>query len=187
MKKNINNVLAVLVIVLSLIVIAMGVYIGVNKDSGKDELGDNSVAKDNNKCVNNELDVEELNKFGKSDFNILKIENDSKHTFSLDINGTVSVDFNENIENISDAKDIILFTSPTDEYILYILTKSGNVYKYNSTSTDVSNFNAVKLDEYSNIQEIITYNTRKANAGGCNYILLIDSIGKYFELTSFCV
>lgn len=32
MKKNINNVLAVLVIVLSLIVIAMGVYIVVNKD-----------------------------------------------------------------------------------------------------------------------------------------------------------
>ena len=63
MKKNINNVLAVLVIVLSLIVIAMGVYIVVNKDSGKKnnnlenyyvKIDNYSVEKD---ALNNVLDI----------------------------------------------------------------------------------------------------------------------------------
>ena len=183
MKKDLNYILAVLVVMLSVIVIAMGVYFYF-EDNG------NNLLEDNCECdsgVNDEISKQELSKFGESDFNIIKLQSSGSHSFALDVNGKVIVDFDKTIDNVFDVKDIVLFSTSLDESFLYILTKSGELYKYDILNIENSEFAASKVEEYSNIERIMTYDTRKANAGGCSFIILVDSDSKYYELNSFCV
>lgn len=133
------------------------------------------------------IDYEKLAKIGKSTYNYAKgayINSDSLNILS---DGKILVNFSDNISNISNAEDLILFAGPGADTIAYILTSDGNVYKYNLTNISSKNFNATKLDEYSNIKQIIRYKTRKANAGGCDYVVLIDGDGKYYSIDHYCV
>lgn len=147
------------------------------------------------KCIKEEntnnasdiLNIEELNKYRKGDINIIKTEYTPNYSFNLDINGRININFLDYISNISDAKDIIIFSSPSPDEILYILTKSGDVYKFNTSNIDSGNLMATKVEEYNDIERIISYKTRKGNSGGCDYILVIDKNGKYNELDSYCV
>lgn len=183
MKKDLNYILAVLVIVLSIMVIGMGIYFYFDGNCGKALLEDNCISDDSSSY---EVSAEELSRFGESDFNIIKLQSSGSHSFALDVNGKVIVDFNNYIDNISDAKDILLFNSEQGN-ILYILTLSGDVYKYNVLSLESDEFTAGKIDEYSNIKKMFIYNTRKNNSGGCDYVVLIDSDDNYHQLISLCV
>jgi len=133
------------------------------------------------------IDESELTKFGKADYNIIKDVNVEDYSFKLEANGKININFKNYISNISNAKDIILYSSPSTEQILYVLTNDGDVYQYNTSDYESSNYTATKVNEYSNIKYMITYQTRKANAGGCNYIILIDNNDKYYKLNSYCV
>jgi len=134
-----------------------------------------------------EIDEDELGKLGKDDYNFVKDVNIGDYSFKLEVNGKININFENYISNISDAKDIILYNSPSLESILYILTDNGDIYQYNTSYYESGNYDATKIDEYSNIKYMITYQTRKANAGGCNYIILIDNNDKYYKLNSFCI
>ena len=183
MKKDLNYILAVLVVMLSVIVIAMGVYFYFEDNS-------NNLLEDNCECdsgVNDEISKQELSKFGESDFNIIKLQSNGSHSFALDVNGKVFVDFDNSIDNVIEASDIVLFSANSDESVLYILNTLGELYKYDILNIENGDFSATKVSEYSNISKIITYGTRKSNAGGCDFIILVDSDGKYYELDSFCV
>ena len=135
--------------------------------------------------VKNEFDFGELSKISKSDFNFIKMEGTTEYLIGVDIDGTIYIDFDKKITNITDAKDFELFYLEND-IILYILTKSGYIYKYNLSNITSNKFNAEKIDEYSNIEQLLTYSTRKANAGGCDYVVLIDKNNKYYEIESLC-
>ena len=148
---------------------------------------DNKSTKSNKEENTNVLNIEELSKFRKGDINIIKTEQNSDYSFNLDIDGRININFLDYISNISDAKDIILFSSPSPDTILYILTESGDVYKFNTSNIDLGNLAATKVSEYSNIKGIINYKTRRGNSGGCDYMIIIDKNDKYNELDSYCV
>ncbi len=133
------------------------------------------------------LNVEELNKFGTGDISIIKKEGNLNYTFTLEINGRININFLDHISNVSDAKDIVLFSPPSSDSALYVLTNSGDVYKYNTSNYDSGNLTATKINDYSGIERIINFERRIGNSGGCNYIILIDKNGKYSELDSYCV
>jgi len=138
---------------------------------------------DNYNSISN-IDVNELSKFGQLDYNIIKMESNSKYSFSLCVDGKVVVNFDKYISNVSNIKDIKLFDVTN---MLYIVTTNGDVYKYNLNNYDLGNYVAEKMSEYSNIDTIMTYKTRQKNAGGCDYIILIDNNGKHYKIDSFCV
>lgn len=184
MKKDLNYILAVLVIVLSIMVIGMGIYLFADK---KDDESYHDNIVDGVECNEDyTFNTSKLSKISEGDFNIIKMEYNDSHSFSLDVSGKVIIDFNNYIDNISDAKDILLFNSEQGN-ILYILTLSGDVYKYNVLSLESDEFTAGKIDEYSNIKKMFIYNTRKNNSGGCDYVVLIDSDDNYHQLISLCV
>lgn len=141
-------------------------------------------------CVNTNyynLNVKELSKFGTGDISIIKKEGILNYTFTLEVDGRININFLDHISNISNAKDIILFSSPSSDATLYILTKTGDVYKYNTSDYDSGNLTATKINDYSGIDRIINFERRNGNSGGCDYIILIDKNGKYNELDSYCV
>ena len=152
-------------------------------DNQSTTLSENSNNLDESLSIN----VNELTKISKSDYNFLKQEGTSDISFNLSVDGKINISFENEITNISNAKDIILFVTPSEDSNLYILTEDGDIYKYNTTSYKSKDYNATKVNEYSNIKRMITYNTRKAHAGGCDYIVLIDNNNKYYKLDSSCV
>ena len=128
----------------------------------------------------------EITKFGKSDYNIIKEVYNTEYSFKLDVDGRININFENYLSNISNAKDLLLFSSTAPHSILYILTTDGNVYKYETSSYGTKNYNATKIEQYNNIVQMINYKTRKSNAGGCDYIILVDENGNHFELDSVC-
>ena len=81
-----------------------------------------------------------------------------------------------------------MFSPPAPYSTLYVLTKDGYLYKYETSEYENGSYNATKLDEYSNIKKIITYQKRSTEAkGGCDYIFVVDNNGKHYELDSFCI
>lgn len=164
-----------------------------NINNNKNESQEDKTTNDNptnNNISNNEFEVniEELNKFGSLTYNILKQEFDMKYSLNLFVDGKVNISFEKDIDNISNAKDINLFSTPSpSNSILYILTIDGYIYKYDLSNYELGNYSATKIEEYNNIKKMITYRTRQANAGGCDYIILIDNNRKYYKLDSSCV
>ena len=166
MKKSFG-----LILILLLIIMALGGYIVYDK-----------LLSNNNETYDDTINYNELAKIGKADYNLVHVSSSNEHSLNIASNGKVFVDFDSYISNVNNTKDAIIFSGPGTE-VAYILTNSGDVYKYDFND----NFKATKLDEYSNIKKMINYKTRKGNAGGCDYIILIDNKGNYQELDSFCV
>lgn len=168
-----------------------------NISNNEDNNGSNQNINDNNNAEHNDeenikkqnvtINKDELTKFGKSDYNFIKVVYNSEYSFKLDVDGRININFENYLSNISNAKDLLLFSPPSPHSILYILTTDGNVYKYETSSYGTKNYNATKIEQYSNIVQIINYETRKENAGGCDYVILVDEAGKYYELDSFCI
>ena len=203
-QKNSKGVITLLVIII-IILLALVILMATGTISFKSTTTTNNQQSSANNNVNDTQDtsnedttnntstdeftinVDELTKISKSDYNFLKQDGTSDYTFNLSIDGKININFENEIANISNAKDIMLFVTPSTDYNLYILTTDGDIYKYNTSSYKSKDYNAVKVNEYSNIKRMITYNTRKAHAGGCDYIVLIDNNNKYYKLDSSCV
>ena len=169
-----------IIFILLLIIMVLGGYLVYDK-----VLSDKVPCDDNNKPTCNEtitIDYEELSKFGKSDYNFVNSEYNSTHSIAVLSDGKVLIDFKDNLSNVSHAKDVIVFSGPGVNETAYILTNNGDVYKYEFSEK----YEATKLD-YTNISSIIRYKTRKANAGGCDYLILIDKDNQYTKLDSYCV
>ena len=139
-----------------------------------------------NNC-NTSVDFDKLSKISKSDYNFVNGAYNNNYSINVLSSGKVIVNFVNNISNISNAKDIILFSGPGTGDMAYILTVDGYVYKYDLSNVSKNNFEATKINEYSNIEQMVRYMTRKANAGGCDFVVLIDSNDKYYSLDSYCV
>ena len=133
------------------------------------------------------LDFDKLAKISKSDYNFVNGAYNNTYSVNVLSNGKVLVNFVNNISNISNAKDVILFSGPGTGDMAYILTADGYIYKYDLSNASKNNFDATKVNEYSNIKQMVRYMTRKANAGGCDYVVLIDNNDKYYSLDSYCV
>lgn len=189
--KNSKGVIALLVMII-IVLLALIVLMAtgtVNFKSLNTTTDNQNTSNENNANNSNNgftINVDELNKFGKSDYNIIKDAYNSDYSFKLLTDGRININFENYISNISNAKDIKLFSSSSLDSTLYILTSNGDIYKYETSNYKSNNYSATKIDKYSNIKQMITYQTRKEFAGGCDYIILIDNNGKYYELDSFC-
>lgn len=175
MKKN-NKGLIICLITIIVILLTLVILLSIGTISFKGK--------------NNNYDIkayDELTKISKLDYNFIKSEYTTDYSIGLSIDGKININFKNNISNISNAKDITLFSSPAPYPTLYIVTTTGDVYKYDFSNYESKNYNATKINEYSNIEKIITYRTRKENAGGCDYIILVDKNNKYYNLDSSCV
>ena len=176
-KKNNTGVIIFLVV----LVILMGAYLVYDKVLNKSAL---VKCRDDN--YNEVLDVSKLREISSADYNIIKDEYNSNYSFKLDINGKVNINFDREIENIDNAKDIIFFKADDANTPLYILTSDGEVYKYSTSDYENGKYSATKASEYSNIKRMLTYETRRKNAGGCDYIVLVDKDDNYYTLDSVC-
>ena len=135
-------------------------------------------------CGINEVDFSKLSEISKGDYNYIKGVYNNKYSLNILSDGKIIINFNNYISNVSNAKDIILFGENSE--LVYILTSDGNVFKYELSNIENNNYEATKLDDYSNIKNITTYMTRRAHAGGCNYVVLINNDDKYYKLDSVC-
>lgn len=170
MKKNDTIFLSFIIIVLAIFcILLLTGKINFNKDNNID------------------IDYSKLSEYGKSDYNYINSVYNGDYSFKLLIDGRININFENYISNISNAKDFILFSPPSPDSTLYILTSNGDIYKYETSDYKSNNYSATKVDKYSNIKQIITYQTRKQNAGGCDYLIAIDKSNKYYEINSFCV
>lgn len=175
--KN-NNKTVVLFVFIILVLGILCVLLGMGIISFKDE-------------SNDYIDFEELNKFGKADYNYIKDIYSGEYKAYINSNGKVTVVFDidtiKEITNVSNVKDIVFFNEPSPSATLYILDNNGDIYKYNMDNTKEEKYEAKKISKYSNIRDIVVYSTRKGNAGGCNYLVSIDKNNKYYKIESFCV
>ncbi len=135
-------------------------------------------------CGVNDIDFSKLSEISKGDYNYIKGVYNNTYSLNILSDGKVIINFNNYISNISNAKDIILFGDSSET--VYILTIDGNIFKYELSNIKNNNFEAIKLNDYNNIKNMTTYMTRKKNAGGCNYLVLIDNDDKYYKLDSVC-
>ena len=133
------------------------------------------------------INYDELAKIDKSDYNFVSGDAYSNYAINILSSGKVIINYEHYIANITNAKDLILFSGPSSDSIAYIITTDGNVYKYNLADVIGNKLDAIKISKYSNIKRIIRYKTRKATAGGCDYVVLVDANGKYYKLDSYCV
>lgn len=128
------------------------------------------------------LDFDKLAKIHKADYNFVNYDNG----FVVLSNGKVLVDFENYISNISNAKDVIVFYGPRTGNNAYILTADGYIYKYDVSNASKNIFDATKINEYSNIKQMVRYGIRGVNAGGCNFVVLIDNNDNYYPLDAYC-
>lgn len=180
----------ILSIILGLITILLGVYIVITSTNKKEINCKEQPNKLKNE-IEDKLNIEKLYEIKKGTYNFIKIENvkiDEKEqlSFKLDVNGTINVNFENNISNITNAKDIKQFNNFSQKN-LYILTEDGDIYLYDVLDYEKGNYTAKKLEEYKNIKQITDYVTRRAGAGGCDYIIAIDNNDNYMVVTNECV
>ena len=168
----------VLSFVLLIIVVCLGVLIGLIY-MGKIEL-----RKVDCNCETNSnivLSEEKLKEIKSSDFNIIEGHYTEYNSFNLLTNGKVVIDLDKEIEGVSGATHMEFLDND-----LYILTAKGEVYKYYTGITKEPNLKAEKLD-YSNIKRLVKLSTRKVNAGGCDYLVVVDDQDNYVRVQDFCV
>ena len=90
-------------------------------------------------------------------------------------------DLDRTIDNVEGATAIEVLDKD-----LFILTNKGEVYKYYLGVTKEATLSAEKLS-YSNVKKLVKYSTRKTNAGGCDYIVIVDKDDNYKSIQDFCI
>lgn len=165
-----------------------------SEESNKSEQSDNVTNNSNFNSVGIDYD-KFVEKIGNFDYGFIKMDsinyNSTSYNVGLTIDGKVIINFEKEIENISNVSDIKSFSdsdgaSLDDNSSLYILDKKGNLYKYTGKDYSEGILQATQIKEYSNVSKIITYYGRKKNAGGCDK-LIIECNNNYIEIKSFCV
>ena len=168
-----------------------------NNDNGSNNENNSGNVVDNNsncecKCDSKpdfKLDEAKLKDLcGSATINSLILEHfDPNTSVRLLTDGRISIGAEHFISNISNAKDMLLLTPPGPVSTLYILTEDGFVYKYSSEEYETGNYQATKVEGYSNIKYITKYLTNKINAGGTTFIVAIDADDNYYKLDEFSV
>lgn len=194
-EKNKNILIGILIIIIvALLILITLVVTGtvnlkttskVNEECSQINKEENQNSDEEGKTGGDAINYDKIMNFGKSDHNIIEMEATTEYSVNLETDGRININFINYISNITNAKSIKLFNSPLN-YMLYILTKDGYIYKYDLSNYESGDYNAIKVDKYSNINKMIMYKTRKNNAGGCDYIILIDNNDEYYELDSSC-
>ena len=194
-EKNKNILIGILIIIIvALLILITLVVTGtinlkttpkVNEECSQINKEENQNSNEEGKTSGDAINYDKLMNFGKSDHNIIEMEATTEYSVNLETDGRININFINYISNITNAKSIKLFNSPLN-YMLYILTKDGYIYKYDLSNYESGDYNAIKVDKYSNINKMIIYKTRKNNAGGCDYIILFDNNDEYYELDSSC-
>ena len=194
-EKNKNILIGILIIIIvALLILITLVVTGtvnlkttskVNEECSQINKEENQNSDEEGKTGGDAINYDKIMNFGKSDHNIIEMEATTEYNVNLETDGRININFINYISNITNAKSIKLFNSPLN-YMLYILTKDGYIYKYDLSNYESGDYNAIKVDKYSNINKMIMYKTRKNNAGGCDYIILIDNNDEYYELDSSC-
>ena len=206
--KKTNKILIIIIVVLLLLITLLSTgIIDFNKNKYSNYEPNNETANNNSKenNDNNEFNNEESNdnnevnnkennqtndpsEYWLVNNDIITEEKTTELTFKITDNGKISINNNKTITNITNAKSIKLFSPPAPYQTLYILTKDGNIYKYETSELEKENYNATKVDAYTNIKEIVTYQKRSTeNKGGCDYIVVIDEDNKHYKLDSMCI
>jgi hypothetical protein len=181
-------------IILGLIAIVLGICIIVISLNDKEKTCEDRICDCTNnvmKCDEKELNIDKLYEVSKSTYNFIKTEDirygeNKTISFKLDLNGTINISFENNISNITNAKNIESINNFSKNY-LYILTEDGYVYEYDIDEYENGNYAAKKIEKYSNIKQILKYVTRRAGAGGCDYIIAVDNNDNYEVLNNNCV
>lgn len=211
MEQKTNKILVVIIIILVLLIILLSTgVINFNKDkysnyetnneitnnndysnstenNSDDEVSNNTINNEgNNNIENNESN--DLSVYWLVDNKMITEEKTTDLTFKITADRKISINNNKSIANITNAKSIKLFSPPGPYSTLYILTKDGNIYKYETSELEKENYNASKVDNYTNVKEIVTYQKRSTeNKGHCEYIVVIDNNGKHYKLDSMCI
>ena len=128
------------------------------------------------------IDANKLKEINDGDYNATKLEVTQYNSFALLANGKVIIDFDREIKNIDNAVDFALLNNN-----LYILTNDGNVYTYYTGVTKEATLEATKVDSVKDIKKLVSYFTRRKNAGGCNYVVAVDKDSNYTKLEEMCV
>ena len=151
------------------------------------EVKDETDKTENNTLNSVSIDYDKLvSKLGKSDYSFIKMES-IDYNASLSIDGNVIINFNENLDNIKDAKDIISFNDGDfNSKSLYIIDSKGKLYKYTSDDYNNKIYIAEELKEYNDIEKIFIYYTRKKNAGGCDNLVVSNKNNDYQIVSSYC-
>ena len=161
-----------------------------NDDLENDNNNDNTEKNEENKQNDNteENQTNDPSEYWLVNNDIITEEKTTELTFKITDNGKISINNNKTITNITNTKSIKLFSPAAPYHTLYILTKDGNIYKYETSELEKENYNATKVDAYTNIKEIVTYQKRSTeNKGGCDYIVVIDKDNKHYKLDSMCI
>ena len=162
-----------------------------NKQNEENEENTDNTEENEEKGNNNNTEVnevEDLSEYWLVNDDVLTQETTTDLTFKITDNGKISINNSKSIDNIINAKSIKLFSPPAPYSILYIITKDGNLYKYETSEYEKGNYTAKKMDNYNNVKKILTYQKRSTEPkGGCDYIFVTDNKGKHYELDSFCI
>jgi len=85
------------------------------------------------------VDYDELAKIGKLTYNFVKGFYNNNYSINVLSDGKILINFEKYISNISNAKNLQLFSTPGGEEIIYILTEDGKVYNYALSNIDKNN------------------------------------------------
>lgn len=178
-----------------------------DKINNNDNVVDNSSSNVNNNVESDNIDdsvYEDIDVYDNYEISLFEKDNSDSHTiwnvgneillevsgsnlnFKISSDGKVTINNNKIIKNISNAVSLRVISPPTSYSLIYILTKNGVVYKYNTSYYDDANYNAVKVID--NIKQLLLYEKRSTiSRGGCDYIIGIDNNNKEYVLNSFCI
>ena len=171
--------LKALIVFLLLVIVALGVFVFLLAT------GKVSFVKTECNCKEStevKLDVSKLEAIKSGEFNILKQVSSKYFPTSLLTNGKVMFGYDRYISNVDNAKDIVVM----NEY-LYILTEDGNVYKYFAGITNNTSLEATKIEDLKDIKMMFEYDIRSSDAGGCNYLIVVDKDNNYKQIDELCI
>ena len=129
-EKSKNGLIAFLIIIILALAILLFLSLtgrlefnGNEGSNAETEIVDNTNTSEN-------ISYDELGKISKSTYNFVNGDYTSDHSINVLSDGKVLIDFKDSISNITNAKDLVLFTGPGTDSVAYIITVSGEVYKY---------------------------------------------------------
>ena len=164
------------------------VLFATNKINLNDSVED---SKDTEEVGNNisdeEIDTKKLYSIGEGEFTFIKRIYYGDNSFGITPDGRVLIGFDNYINGVNKAKDIIIFDNILKGTTLYILDYNGQLYQYDLKNIEANIFEVEKNEKYNNVRRIFEYQTLKKNAGGCMRLIIIDNNNNYQEIDSNCV
>lgn len=194
----------ILIVILVLLVFGLGGYLVYDKVLNDDcivvDNNDNNTTNVDEEIVDyDEIDMEKYKNYDGSYGKVkyLKYSSPSylteySYNLTLSLDGkVVAYDNNSGakneIKNVSDVIDIISFSSDAGGLEVancYMLTKSGDVYKYSIIDLTEKKYEATKVENVSGVEKIMEVSwSAQENAGGSFALVAITKEGKIIEIS----